>query len=61
VLHIEDGLPESVIDELRSRGHVIEPEGVGAYGGYQAIWRDPASRMYAGATEKRKDGCALGY
>jgi gamma-glutamyltranspeptidase/glutathione hydrolase len=61
ILHIEDGLPDSVIAELKRRGHVMKPEGVGAYGGYQAIWRDPESGLYAGATEKRKDGCAQGY
>jgi gamma-glutamyltranspeptidase / glutathione hydrolase len=61
VLHIEDGLPAAVLEELRRRGHVIEPEGVGAYGGYQAIWRDPVTGFYAGATERRKDGCAQGY
>ena len=61
VLHIEDGLPDSVLAELRRRGHRIEPESVGAYGGYQAIWRDPLTGVYSGATEKRKDGCALGY
>ncbi len=61
VLHIEPGVPESVIAELKRRGHRIESEAVGAYGGYQAIWRDPVTGMYAGATEMRKDGCALGY
>jgi len=61
ILHIEDGLPASVLEELKRRGHHLESEGAGAYGGYQAIWRDPATRVYAGATEKRKDGCALGY
>jgi gamma-glutamyltranspeptidase/glutathione hydrolase len=61
VLHIEDGLPAAVLDELKRRGHVLKSEAVGAYGGYQAIWRDPATGTYAGATEKRKDGCALGY
>jgi gamma-glutamyltranspeptidase/glutathione hydrolase len=60
-LHIEDGLPQSVLDELKRRGHVLKSESVGAYGGYQAIWRDPATHVYSGATEKRKDGCALGY
>jgi gamma-glutamyltranspeptidase / glutathione hydrolase len=60
-LHLEDGLPPAVLDELRRRGHVLTPEPVGAYGGYQAIWRDPVTGMYAGATEKRKDGCAQGY
>jgi gamma-glutamyltranspeptidase/glutathione hydrolase len=61
VLHIEDGLPEGVLAELRARGHRIEPEPVGAYGGYQAIWRDPKTGVYSGATERRKDGCAIGY
>lgn len=61
VLHIEDGLPGHVLAELRRRGHRMEPEPVGAYGGYQAIWRDPATGVYTGATEKRKDGCAAGY
>lgn len=61
VLHIEDGLPEGVLAELRRRGHKMEPEPVGAYGGYQAIWRDPATGVLSGATEKRKDGCAAGY
>ena len=61
VLHIEDGLPADVLAELKRRGHVLEPESVGAYGGYQAIWRDPVTGSYAGATEKRKDGCAQGY
>ena len=61
ILHIEDGLPASVLAELKRRGHRIEPEAVGAYGGYQAIWRDPTTGAYCGATERRKDGCALGY
>ncbi len=61
VLHIEDGLPVALLDELKRRGHVMAPEGPGQYGGYQAIWRDPATGIYRGATEKRKDGCALGY
>jgi gamma-glutamyltranspeptidase/glutathione hydrolase len=61
ILHIEDGLPGAVIEELKRRGHRIEGEAVGAYGGYQAILRDPVSGVYCGATEKRKDGCAQGY
>jgi gamma-glutamyltranspeptidase/glutathione hydrolase len=61
ILHIEDGLDPAILAELKARGHRIEPEAVGAYGGYQAIWRDPKTGAYAGATEKRKDGCALGY
>ncbi len=61
ILHIEPGISDSLLTELRRRGHRIEPESVGAYGGYQAIWRDPKTGMYGGATEKRKDGAAMGY
>ena len=51
----------AVLDDLRVRAHRIEPQVTAAYGGYQAIWRDPKTGVYAGATEMRKDGCALGY
>jgi gamma-glutamyltranspeptidase/glutathione hydrolase len=61
VLHLEEGLSPDLLRDLQQRGHRIESEPVGAYGGYQAIWRDPETGVYAGATEKRKDGCALGY
>ena len=61
ILHLEAGLPDSVLAELARRGHRIESEAVGAYGGYEAIWRDPKTGVYSGATERRKDGCALGY
>jgi len=61
ILHIEDGLDPAVLEELKRRGHRLEPESVGAYGGYQAIWRDPRTKGYVGATERRKDGCAQGY
>jgi gamma-glutamyltranspeptidase/glutathione hydrolase len=60
-LNLEPGLPQPILDELARRGHKLGTTSVGAFGGYQAIWRDPATGAYAGATEKRKDGCALGY
>jgi gamma-glutamyltranspeptidase/glutathione hydrolase len=61
ILHIEAGLPPPVIAELRRRGHTIESEPAGHYGGYQAIGRDPKTGVYCGATERRKDGCAAGF
>jgi gamma-glutamyltranspeptidase/glutathione hydrolase len=60
-LNLEDGLPRPVLDELERRGHRLGRTLVGAFGGYQAIRRDPATGVYTGATEKRKDGCAQGY
>jgi gamma-glutamyltranspeptidase/glutathione hydrolase len=41
-------------------GHRLS-ETIGRYGGYQAIARDPLTGVYSGATESRKDGCAMGY
>ena len=60
-LYLEEGLPEPVLQELMRRGHRIGREPVGAYGGYQAIARDPATGFFLGATEKRKDGAAAGF
>jgi gamma-glutamyltranspeptidase / glutathione hydrolase len=60
VLQLEPGVPLPIIEELARRGHRVEPD-AGLFGGYQAISRDPDSGAYAGASESRKDGCALGY
>jgi gamma-glutamyltranspeptidase/glutathione hydrolase len=60
-LHIEAGIDAAILEALKARGHVLTPVSIGAYGGYQAIWRDPETGAYAGATEMRKDGCAMGY
>jgi gamma-glutamyltranspeptidase/glutathione hydrolase len=59
-LHLEDGVPMEVRRELARRGHRIAAV-FGVFGGYQAVWRDPATGVYAGASESRKDGCAMGY
>jgi gamma-glutamyltranspeptidase / glutathione hydrolase len=60
VLEIESGVPAAIAEELRKRGHMVK-YAVGPYGGYQAIWRDPATGVYWGASEFRKDGQAAGY
>lgn len=60
VVYVESGIPESTVEALRARGHVVE-RGRGGFGGYQAILRDPESGVYVGATEMRKDGLAIGY
>jgi len=59
-LFLESGVTDDVRRELLRRGHRLSDE-PGRYGGYQAVMRDPQSGVYAGATESRKDGCALGY
>lgn len=57
---LESGFPLESVRELRSRGHAVG-WGIGEYGGYQAILRDPVSGVYYGASESRKDGQAAGY
>lgn len=60
VVEIETGVSQAIADELTKRGHKVKYS-VGPYGGYQAIWRDPLTGAYWGASEFRKDGQAAGY
>ncbi len=61
VLSLESGVPQDVRQALLRRGHrLVEANGI-VFGGYQAVWRDPATGVYFGATESRKDGFAAGY
>ena len=61
ILYLESGIPFEVRRELIRRGHAVAETAPAAFGGYQAVWRDPATGVYAGASESRKDGCAMGY
>ena len=59
-VNLETGFSYDTIRGLMRKGHrVIFADGT--YGGYQAIARDPASGVYYGASESRKDGQAAGY
>jgi gamma-glutamyltranspeptidase / glutathione hydrolase len=60
-LILEKGFPGSFIEELIKRGHkVSDNDGGFGFGGYQAIMCD-GKGTYLGASESRKDGCAIGY
>jgi gamma-glutamyltranspeptidase/glutathione hydrolase len=59
-LRVERGIPEAVVEELRRRGHQVGWVAVNG-GGYQGIWIDPQQQVLHGASEARKDGCAVGY
>lgn len=61
-LYVEPGVSEQTIEALRAKGHKVEviDDGI-RFGGYQAVWRDPETGVYVGATEMRKDGLAIGY
>ena len=57
---LESGFSYKTRRELMKKGHVLR-DVVGAYGGYQAIMKDPKTGVYYGASETRKDGQAAGY
>ena len=57
---IESGIDDAVSAQLRAMGHSVERR-VGDFGGYQGIYFDAEQGVYHGASDNRKDGCALGY
>ncbi|NQU61567.1 MAG: gamma-glutamyltransferase [Rhodospirillales bacterium] len=57
---VESGMPEDTIKALHARGHKTAPPAK-PIGGAQAIWIDWQTGVLTGASEPRKDGCALGY
>ncbi|MEZ4523876.1 MAG: gamma-glutamyltransferase family protein [Thermomicrobiales bacterium] len=62
-LVLENRVDESVMAELRSRGHEIETIDAfsPAVGGGQGILIDPETGAYSGGGDPRRDGTALGY
>ena len=62
IVYIENGFSEVVRSEFTGMGHQIDLiSGRGLFGGCQGIRQDPATGVYTGASESRKDGQALGY
>ncbi len=59
-VQLETGVPAEAVRGLVQRGHDVRA-GNGGFGGYQAIMWDPVNKIYRGASESRKDGCAMGY
>jgi gamma-glutamyltranspeptidase/glutathione hydrolase len=56
----ERHIADEVKQKLAEMGHKIR-KGMGAYGGYQGIWRKEKPRRYFGGSDPRKDGSAMGY
>lgn len=58
---LERGIPDEVADALRAMGHRVSYANSSGFGGYQAIMIDHELGTLHGATERRKDGAAVGY
>jgi gamma-glutamyltranspeptidase/glutathione hydrolase len=62
---LEDEVSEGVRRDLAARGHDVQgPMAAmlrGGFGGGQGIAIDPATGAYWGGSDRRKDGCAVGY
>ena len=60
IVYVESGISPEVIRELVRKGHRVA-HAIGIFGGYQGIWIDTKRGILIGASESRKDGCAIGY
>jgi gamma-glutamyltranspeptidase / glutathione hydrolase len=59
-LRMEAGFPSATYEQLRSRGHrVVSPRR--SNGGVQMLQIDADRRVYAGGSDPRADGCAIGF
>ncbi len=57
---LESAFGDDVVEALRAKGHKVTVK-PGAFGGYQSIMWLAAQKIYAAASECRKDGHASGY
>jgi gamma-glutamyltranspeptidase / glutathione hydrolase len=62
-VYLENGIPEEVAAALQGKGHQVIQENptTNQVGGGQAIYLDHTENVLLGASDRRKDGCVLGY
>jgi len=62
-VYVEDGISEKTVAALAQKGHqiIMRAPGVNQVGGGQAIYLDRDQNVLLGASDRRKDGCAIGY
>lgn len=65
VVHLEEGVEESVVQELKQRGHAIKANVGGhdrsVFGRAQIIKRDKDTGVLWAGSDGRADGCAMGF
>ena len=57
---LERSIPESILIDLKKRGHLVNYT-EHTHGGGQAISIDRKNGVLIGGSDPRKDGCAIGY
>ena len=62
-VYLEDGISEETRKTLQGKGHSVlgEETAINQVGGGQAIYYDRDQNVLLGASDRRKDGCAIGY
>lgn len=62
-VYLEDGISQQTASALQEKRHQIarSPQPINQVGGGQAIYLDRGQNILLGASDRRKDGCAIGY
>jgi gamma-glutamyltranspeptidase/glutathione hydrolase len=62
-VYLEDGISDEAVAALLRRGHqmITGVPSVNQVGGGQAIYFDRDQNVLLGASDRRKDGCAIGF
>jgi gamma-glutamyltranspeptidase/glutathione hydrolase len=62
-VYLERGIAAEIASALKQKGHHVVQESttINQVGGGQAIYLDRGQNVLLGASDRRKDGCAIGY
>lgn len=62
-MYLEEGISRRTAEAMEAWGHHVDqgPYPVNQVGGGQVVWRDQEQGVWLGASDRRKDGCAMGY